>query len=71
MHGVPLGDNTTHARRLQSCLYNQSRFQPVQEHDQTLGLLLKAPGRLAGLGSTWDSEELDMLGGTGETSECL
>lgn len=38
----------------------------MQEHNQTFVLLAKAPGRLSGLGSTWDSEELDILGGTGE-----
>lgn len=71
MHSVPLGDSTAQARRLQSCLYNLSGFQPAQEHNQPPVLLPKALGRLAGLGSAWDSEELGMLGGTGETSECL
>ncbi|PKU41036.1 hypothetical protein llap_8663 [Limosa lapponica baueri] len=31
-------------------------------------LLPKALGRLAGLGSSWDSEELGTLVGTGETT---
>ena len=38
----------------------------MQEHSQTFVLLSKAPSRQSGLGSTWNSEDLGTLGGTGE-----